>query len=92
MAEDDLEAIIAALREDVTDTDDDTETATASATEAMWRYWQECIEKNDLPTGARLAEVGGCNDSYGRKMRKAWYGQLDSRTRRRLDAAKKVTA
>lgn len=82
----DLEAdeILRRLREEPDDDSDDTATATASATEAMWRHWQEAIDKGELPTGADLAREGGCVESYGRRKRNEWLGQLDGRTRRRL--------
>ncbi|MFD8558220.1 hypothetical protein ACFV1N_13145 [Streptosporangium canum] len=86
---DDMDALIVALNATAPATD----AATANATKAMWRYWEHATqEEGRIPTGAELARAGGCNDSYGRKMRKVWYDQLDSRTRRRLDGAKKATA
>ncbi|MFC4122037.1 hypothetical protein [Nonomuraea zeae] len=80
----DAEEILWQLREEPDDDIDDTETATTSATDAMWRHWQQAVAKGELPTGADLAREGGCVESYGRRKRNEWLSQLDGRTRRRL--------
>lgn len=92
MADAEVDAIIAALRDTETDTGSDTETATASATEAMRRHWDAAVAAGRVPSGAELARVGGCVESYGRRMRNAWLDEMDGRTRRRLLNAKKASA
>ncbi|WP_433520040.1 hypothetical protein ACQP2T_63610 (plasmid) [Nonomuraea sp. CA-143628] len=92
VSDDEVDEIFARLRDEEGDTGDDTETATPSATEAMRKYWDAAIAQGRVPSGPELAKVGGCGDSYGRRMRREWLDALDGRTRRRLAGPKKATA
>ncbi|MEV0584136.1 hypothetical protein [Nonomuraea sp. NPDC050310] len=61
--------------------------ATPSATAAMYEYFLKIVQvEKRIPSGAELARIGACSETYGRKKRAEWEAQVDGRVRRGLAA------
>jgi hypothetical protein len=51
----------------------------------MRAHWDTVIaDERRIPNGAELARIGGCDPSWGRKLRAQWEAEMDGRTRRAL--------